>query len=57
MAHNSELLRLHHHQSLVVSLVSWLMGQGGTTGERLEMVAVKVGNYTPVVKEIDLWVA
>jgi hypothetical protein len=33
------------------------MGQGGRTGERFEMVAAKVGNYTPGVEEIDLWVA
>jgi len=30
------------------------MGQGGRTGECLEMVAAKVGNYTlVVVEEID----
>jgi hypothetical protein len=33
------------------------MGQGGKTGERLEMEAAKAGNYTPVVEEIDSWVA
>jgi hypothetical protein len=33
------------------------MGQGSRTRERLEMVAAKTGNYTPVVKVIDLWVA
>ena len=33
------------------------MGQGGSTGERLDMVAAKTGNYTPVVEEIDLWVS
>jgi hypothetical protein len=33
------------------------MGYGGRTGERLEMEAAKAGNYTPVVEEIDLWVA
>jgi len=33
------------------------MGQGGRTGEHLEMVAVKAGNYTPVVDEIDSGVA
>jgi hypothetical protein len=33
------------------------MGHGSRTGERLEMVAAKAGNYTPVVEEIDLWVA
>jgi hypothetical protein len=29
------------------------MGHGGRTGERLEMEAVKAGNYTPVVEEIE----
>jgi len=33
------------------------IGQGGRTGERVEMVATKAGNYTPVVDEFDLWVA
>jgi len=33
------------------------MGHGGRTGEHLEMVAAKAGNYTLVVEEIDLWVA
>jgi hypothetical protein len=33
------------------------MGQGGKTGERLEMKAAKVGNYTPVEVEFDLAVA
>jgi hypothetical protein len=33
------------------------MGQGGKTAERLEMQAAKAGNYTPVVEEIDYWVA
>jgi hypothetical protein len=33
------------------------MEHGGRTGERLEMEAAKVGNYTPVVKEIGSWVA
>jgi hypothetical protein len=33
------------------------MGHGGRTGERLEMEATRVGNYTPVVEEIDSWVA
>jgi len=33
------------------------MGHGGRTGERLEMEAAKAGNYTPVVEEIDSWVA
>ena len=32
----------------------WL---GGRTGERREIKAVKAGNYTPMVEEIDLWVA
>jgi hypothetical protein len=33
------------------------MRHGGRTGERLEMEAAKAGNYTPVVEEIDSWVA
>ena len=33
------------------------MGHGGRTGERLEMEAAKAGNYSPVVEEIDSWVA
>jgi len=33
------------------------MGHGGRTMQRLEMVAAKARNYTPVVDEIDLWVA
>jgi hypothetical protein len=33
------------------------MGHGGRTAERVEMEAAKAGNYTPVVEEIDLWVA
>jgi hypothetical protein len=33
------------------------MGQGGKSGKRLEMVAAKVGNYTPVDDEFDLAVA
>ena len=33
------------------------MGHGGGTGERLEMHAAKAGNCTPVVEEIDPWVA
>jgi hypothetical protein len=33
------------------------MGHGGITGEHLEMEATKAGNYTPVVGEIELWVA
>jgi len=35
------------------------MEPGGKTGERLEMVATKAGNYNlvVVVDEIDLWVA
>ena len=55
MAHNSDILGLH--QCFVVSLVSCGMGHGGRTGERLEMVAAKAGNYTLVVEEIDFWVA
>ena len=33
------------------------MGEGGRTGERLDMEAAKVGNYTLVVEEIESWVA
>jgi len=33
------------------------MGHGGRTGERLEMVAARVGNYTPVEDEFELWAA
>jgi len=63
MAHNSDILG--SHQSLVVSFVSCGMEPGGRTGERLEMVAAKTGNYTlvvvvvvvVVVNEIDLRVA
>jgi hypothetical protein len=33
------------------------MGHGGRTGQRLEMEAAKAGNFTPVVEEIDSWVA
>jgi len=33
------------------------MGDGGRTGERLEMEVAKAGNYTLVVEVIDLWVA
>ena len=33
------------------------MGHGGRTGERLEMVAARAGNYTPVEDEFDLWAA
>jgi hypothetical protein len=57
MAHICDNLGLHH-QSLVASLVSsCCMGQGGTTGERLEMLAVTAGNYTPVEDEIQSEVA
>jgi len=56
MAHNSDILGLHL-QSLVASLVSCWVGQGGKTGEHLEMVAAKVGNYTPVEDEFDSGVA
>jgi len=62
MAHNSDILG--SHQSLVVSLVSCSMEPGGRTGERLEMVAAKAGNYTlvlvvvvVVVDEIDSRIA
>jgi len=54
MAHNSDILGLH--QSSVVSLVSCWMGQGGRTGERLEMIAAKAGNNTPLVDEMVSWV-
>jgi len=33
------------------------MGHGDRTGERLEMVAVRVDNYTPVEDAFDLWAA
>jgi len=33
------------------------MGYDGRTGERLQMEAAKAGNYTPVVEEIDSWIA
>jgi hypothetical protein len=33
------------------------MGHGGRTGERLEMEAAKMGNYTLVVEATDWWVA
>ena len=33
------------------------MGLGGRSGERLEMVTAKAGNYTPVEDDIDLGVA
>jgi len=56
MARNSDMLGLL--LSLVVSLVSCSMGHGGRTGDRLEMVPAKAGNYTlVVVDEIDLRVA
>jgi len=59
VAHNSDFLGLH--QSLVVHLVSCWMEPGGRTGERLEMVAAKAGNYTlvmvVVLDEIDSLVA
>jgi len=44
MAHTPDILGLH--QFLVVSLVTCWTGHGGTTGERMEMLAAKVGNYT-----------
>ena len=40
-----------------MSLVLFSMGLGDSTGELLEMVASKEGNYTPVAVEIDLGVA
>ena len=33
------------------------MGHGGKTGECLEKVAPKAGNYNPLVDEFELWVA
>jgi len=33
------------------------MGHGGGTGERLQMVAARAGNNTPVEDEFDLWAA
>jgi hypothetical protein len=51
IAHNSDTLVVHH-QILVASFLSCLKRQGGRTGERLEMVAVKAGNCTPVGEEI-----
>ena len=33
------------------------MGHRERTGERLETVAAKAGNYIPVEDEFDLWVA
>jgi hypothetical protein len=55
MAHNSHILGLYY-QSLDVSLGSCWLGQGGTTRERLEIVAAKSGNNSLVGKEINLWV-
>ena len=55
MVHNCDILGFH--QCLVVSLVSCSMGHGGRTGERLEMVVARAGNYTPVEDEFDLWAA
>jgi hypothetical protein len=54
MPNNSNILWLH--QYLVVSLVSYWMGHGGRTGERVEMLAARVGNYTPVEDEFDMWI-
>ena len=55
MAHNSENLGLH--QSLVPILLLGWIGQGGRTGQRLEMVVAKAGNYTLVVDNSDSFVA
>ena len=55
MAHKSDILGLH--LCLVAGLASCSMRQGGRTGEHLEMLAAKEGNYTPVEHEIDSWVA
>jgi len=60
MVYNSDMLK--SPLSVVVSLLSCWMGQGGSTGERLEMVPAKAGNYTlvvvvVVVEEINSWVA
>jgi len=52
MPHNLDTHGLHH-PSLVPSSVSCWMRQDGRTTERLEMVATKLGNTTPVVDEID----
>jgi hypothetical protein len=59
MAHNTDILGLLQCLvvSFVVSLVSWSMGHCGRTGERLEMVAARATNSTPVQDEVDLWVA
>jgi len=51
MAHNSDILGSHH--SFIQSLVSCGMEPGGRTGEYLEIVASKAGNYTLVVVVVD----
>jgi len=55
VAHKSHILGLH--QCLVVSFVPSSMGHGGRTGEHLQMEVARADNYTPVVEEIDSWVA
>jgi len=51
LAYHSDILGLH--QSLVVSSLSCWMGQNGRTGEHLELLSAKAGNYTLVMNEID----
>ena len=56
IAHNLDILG--SHQGLVAILVSSRIGLGGRSGDDLEMVAAKAGNYTLVmVDEIDSRVA
>jgi hypothetical protein len=50
MAHNLDILGSHH--SYLLSLVSCWMEPGGRTGECLELVAAKAGNYTLVVVHV-----
>jgi len=51
IAHNLDIFGLQ--LSLVVTLGSGWMVQGGRTGESMEMVVAKTANYTTVVDEID----
>jgi hypothetical protein len=54
MAHYSDILGLHQPSlDANLALSSCSMGKGGNTEESLEMVAAKVGNYTPVEDEFD----
>jgi len=55
MAHNWNMFGFH--QSLDGSLVSCAMGRGGRAGECPEMVAAMKGRYTPLVDQIDFWLA